>query len=178
MEDGTEVKGQFIQAFVESTGQVSSVFQEKTREIFENNGLDVDEIEADSWHDAHAYADAMHGVLEEVGKKTLQRASSHQATIVPWPDHVETVPDGLAFIADADRQAHRSPSGDWDGSYDFEQIDDSTARVGIPEYSPYPVENFRGVLEGGLEALSESTHANVSDAEPRSDEKAAFEVNW
>lgn len=178
MEDGTEIIGRYILAFVESTGEVSSVFERKTREIFAENGLNVDEVEEESWHDARKYADAMHEIQNEVGKTTLQKAGAEQAKNVPWPDHVNSVSDGLEFLVEADKQAHRSPSGSFEGDYLFEKTGSSTGRVGIPERAPYPVENFKGVFKGAVEELSTSSTVSISDIDPRGDEKAAFEIEW
>ena len=178
MQEGMEIVGRYILAFVKSTGDVSAVFERKTREIFEQNGLNVDEIEEDSWHDANRYADAMHEIREEVGEKTLRQAGAEQAGDVPWPENVNSVADGLEFLVQADKDAHRTPDGEYGGDYNFELTGESTARVGIPEYAPYPVDNFKGVFEGAVNSLSDSGNARLSDVEPHADERAAFEVTW
>jgi hypothetical protein len=178
MEEGTTILGRYIIAFVESTGDVSSVFKRKTRKIFEKNGLTVDDIEPDGQYDANKYADAMSEIRDEVGQKTLRQAGAEQAANVLWDEDINSVADGLRFVVQADREAHESPSGGFDGNYNFEMVDDSTARVGIPDYSPYPVDNFKGVFDGAVKSLSESGGARISDADPKPGEKTAFEVSW
>lgn len=178
MEDGTEFVGRYILAFVESTGHVSPVFEQKTREIFERNGLPVGEIEEDSWHDASKYAAAMQEIADEVGSKTLRQAGEEQAKNVPWDGQIETVTDGLDFLVETDRAVHRTPSGTFEGNYEYERVGDSRVRVGIPEHVPYPTDNFKGVFSGAVKTLSDTGTVTVSDTDTRSDEKAAFEVSW
>lgn len=174
MQQGTEIVGRYILAFVESTGKVSPVFERKTRKMFAENGLDIDSISEDSWHDALNYAEAMRQVKNEVGSKTITEAGIEQAKAVPWPDHIETVADGMEFIVEADREAHR---GGYDGGYVFEETGSHSGRVGIEQDAPYPIENFKGVFLGVGRQLSDDSVA-LSDTSPRSDEQAAFELTW
>ncbi|WP_276301056.1 hypothetical protein [Halorussus lipolyticus] len=177
MEDDTEIVGRYILAFVESTGDVSTVFERKTRETFEEIGLDVGEVEEDSWHDAQKYADAMHEIRDKVGEKTLEKAGAEQAKNVPWPEHVNSAADGLQFLEDADEEAFRSPSGTVESNYRVEEMDSTSSRVSILDHSPYPVENYKGVIKGVVDSLS-SSNGNVTEVDTRSDEKAAYEVRW
>lgn len=178
MQEETEIIGRYILAFVESTGKVSSVFERKTRDIFANNGLEISAVEEEGWYDAHSYAEAMHQVEAEVGEQTLTEAGAEQAKNVPWPEQVRSVSDGLNFLVEADKQAHRQPSGSYAGSYRYEKISDSAGRVGIFEHTPYPVANFKGVFKGGVRSLADSSTTEISSAEPRDDEQAAFEISW
>lgn len=178
MKQDTKIIGRYILAFVESTGKVSAVFERKTRSILSENGIEVSEVEEDGWYDARNYAQAMHQVLDQVGEQTLIEAGAEQAKNVPWPEEVRSVSDGLNFLVEADKQAHRQPSGTFDGDYRYEKIDESSGRVGVREQAPYPVANFKGVFEGGVRALTDSASVDVSSVEPRSDEQAAFEISW
>ncbi|MEZ3115342.1 hypothetical protein RYH80_05335 [Halobaculum sp. MBLA0147] len=178
MEDGTEFLGRYVLAFVESTGHVSSVFERKTRKIFRQNGLVVEEVGPETWHDAATYASAVREVRAEVGEETLRQAGEEQAKRVPWEGNAETVREGLAFLAEIDRQAHRSPSGEFAGSYDFEMVAEDRVRVSVPAGVPYPVENVEGLFEGAVKTLSESPVVSLEDADTRADERAAFAVTW
>jgi hypothetical protein len=174
MQQGTEIVGRYILAFVESTGKVSPVFERKTRKMFAENDLDVDSISENSWHDALNYAKAMDQVKDEVGSKTITEAGIEQAKAVPWPDHIETVADGLQFIVEADRDAHR---GGYEGGYVVEETGDHSARIGIKQGAPYPLENFKGVFLGAGRQLSDGS-VDLSETSPRPDEQAAFELTW
>lgn len=175
MQDDTEIIGRYILAFVESTGKVSKVFERKTRDIFAENGLDISAVEEDGWYDALSYAAAMQQVEDEVGEQTLMEAGAEQAKNVPWPEQVRSVSDGLNFLVEADKQAHRP---DYGGNYRYEKIDGSTGRFGIRERAPYPVTNYKGVFEGAVRSLSDSNSAELSPTEPKADEQAAFEISW
>lgn len=175
MRDDAVVMGRYVNAFVDSTGQVSSVFERKAREIFSEVGIDLAEVEADSWHDAHKYADAMNEIRDEIGEKTLEQAGQEQAMNVPWPEDVETVADGLEFLVEADKQAHNN---EIEGNYEFERTGDNTGRVSIFERCPYPTANFKGVFEGGVKSLSGNSTVSIESVDTRPNEKDAFEVSW
>lgn len=178
MEEGTKIIGRYILAFVESTGDVSPVFERKTRDIFAENGLEVDEIDEESYHDALRYADAMREIRDEVGEKTLRQAGAEQGGAVPWPPHVDSVADGLEFLVEADKQAHEAPSGSFEGDYTYEQTGETEGRVSIPDRAPYPVDNFKGVFEGVIKSLSSSSNVTISDVDAKPNEKAAFKISW
>jgi hypothetical protein len=167
--------GRYILAFVESTGNVSPVFERKTREIFAQNGLEIEDIEEDSWHQALNYAEAMTEIRDEVGEKTLQQAGVEQAMNVPWPEEINSVSDGLEFLVEADKQAHNN---EIEGNYDFELTGENVGRVSIFEWCPYPVDNFKGVFEGGVKSLSDGSNVTIDDVDTRADEKAAFRISW
>lgn len=178
MQRGTKIIGRYILAFVESTGKVSAVFRDKTEEMFADHGLAVEEIEEDSWHDALSYAEAMQDVRSEVGPRTLRQAGAEQASNVPYPGHVETVEDALEFLVQADIDAHRPPSGEYPGDYHFEKTGPSSGRMSVNAEAPYPVENFHGVFEGCVDTFAGVGAGVVTETEPNSGEKAAFEVTW
>jgi hypothetical protein len=178
MEEGTEIIGRYIVAFVESTGDVSPVFERKTREIFSDQGIEVSDLDEDGWVDALAYVDTMHAIEDEVGEKTLYQAGVEQGKNVPWPDDVNSVEEGLAFMSEADEQAHRSPSGDYRGQYVVRQVEGSTAQVGIREESPYPKTDVEGVLEGAVDDLTTSANVTTSEIQPESGERIAFKIDW
>jgi hypothetical protein len=178
MQDGTKIIGRYILAFVKSTGDVSAVFERKTREIFEKNGLDLSEISEDTWHDANQYADAMHEIKDEVGKKTLQQAGAEQAANVPWPDNITSVADGMEFLVKAEKDAHKVSNGRFSGNYDFEMTGESSGRVSVADRPSYPTDNYKGVFRGAAKDLSDSSSVRLSDVDPRSDERAAFEIRW
>ena len=177
MQTGTEIVGRYVLAFVESTGDVSPVFERKTREIFADNGLDVGEIDEDDWVDASAYADAMQAIREEVGEKTLRQAGIEQAKNVTWPAEVQTVEDALEFVVQADGEAHRAPDGDY-GSYTVDLVGETTARVGVTEAAPYPTENFEGVFEGVVKSFTDSADVRVTETDRQGGERTAFEIGW
>jgi hypothetical protein len=178
MEDGTEIIGRYILAFVESTGDVSPVFERKTRKIFAENGIAIEDVDEESWEDALNYVDTMHAIEDEVGEKTLHQAGVEQGKNVPWPDDVSSVMDGLQFLSEADEAAHRAPSGNYRGQYIVSRVDESTARVGIREESPYPETDIEGVLEGAVNDLAGSSTATVTTVDPDSGERLAFELSW
>lgn len=178
MEDGTEIIGRYILAFVESTGDVSPVFERKTRDIFSEQGIDISDLNEESWVDALTYVDTMHAIEDKVGEKTLYQAGIEQGKNVPWPDGVNSVEEGLAFMSEADEQAHRSPSGNYRGQYVVRQVEGSTAQVGIREESPYPKTDVEGVLEGAVDDLTDSGSVTTSEIGPESGERIAFEISW
>lgn len=172
-----EATGKYMVAFIESAGKVSPVFERKVREIFEDH---LGTLEEDSWYRNANVEKAFDEVLEEVGEKTMIEGGVESGKAIDWPDEVETVMDGFSVWNSFHEAAYRNSDLDFPaGKYTVEQLGDREVRVGITEGYNLSAEFAKGCSKGIVQELSTgSNRARLEDTDPRSEEQAAWILEW
>lgn len=171
-ETGIEVNGQTVMSFIDG---VPSAFEEKTRTILADNG--IENPDTDEWYPQQAWLDALSEIEKKVGESTLNTIGKTVPDNAEWPDHVESVVDGFDSIDEAYHMNHR---GGRIGHYDAEMVDDSTVRIECD--NPYPcafdtgiVENVaRTFVDSGIPQVTEIGETCRSDGE----DHCVYEVSW
>jgi hypothetical protein len=173
-----EATGMYMVAFVEAAGEVSPIFERKARQKFETH---LGELNAEGWYPMDDVVDAFEDILVSVGPKTMEQGGVVAAETLPLDDGL-ALRDALAGLNELQTSEQTYRNSDRDapgGEYLFEVHDDASARLSVSEAwpltEPYAKGVFKGVVErwGGPDASP-----NFTDASPRSDESAAWTVEW
>lgn len=176
-----EGQGLYIISFFESVGAVSSVFEDRAREMFAEHGLAS--VDQDSYYPGERISDAFFDVVDEVGERTMRQGGVQMGKDIPWPDGVDTPKQGLATINAVHQEAAR-PTSDAPpdleypaGQYTYEEVDETTARVGITKRYPFPEVMAEGVFVGIVEGLGDAV-ANIEDADTPGEQKKVWTLSW
>lgn len=169
--------GKYILSFIESTGKVSSVFERKVREIFEEQ---LGELRADEWYRVEDVATAFETVDDEIGSKTMEEGGREAALEIPFPDDLGGIDEVMEFTQEAHRDSYRkSPQLNPGGNYTFEREGDRTARVGITVGFPTGPGFGKGVLGQLIRDFGPpDATPQFETIDTRDHEKAAWEVSW
>lgn len=171
-----EVAGQYPLATVQSAGEVSPVFEQRARELFQEH---MGELDPEQWYSVESTVKAYESLKDAVGEATMRQGGVESAKAVEWPPEVETPMDGLGALADMHKQAFRGSSQEFPaGKYTFEPLGDRTAHAGVTPDYPFTVSHAEGVFVGVVEDLSSASAPTVTETDPKPNEQAAFEVSW
>lgn len=156
MDEHTEVTGLYVTSMLNSAGAVSPVFEKKMNELLAEYGIHNPDPE--EWYDAAAFAEAVDRATDEIGEKTIHQAGVEMGRDVPQPDSVGDPHDALQIVDRAQQDAYRGgeetrPAG----SYRYERVGPSAARMSVTESFPYPKEIVTGSLEGIVKSVKEGT---------------------
>lgn len=173
-----EVDGRYILSFVESAGEVSQIFRKKLEEELEKHG--ISDVSADNWYRNGDVSTAFDEVTDSIGDSTINQGGKEIGRTVPFPEDIDGPKAGFKMLNEMHKQAYRDSSMDWPaGRWTYEELSETTVRVGATEAYPYPVPLIEGVVEGVTEVLGPDTALiNVEETTPNADEKAAFKVDW
>lgn len=176
----TEVAAKYVEAFVESAGRVSPVFERKARDVLADNGLD--NLAEEDWLPLQSFTDGLADIESEVGDKTLTMGGVEMAKFNDIPDSVTTIPEALENLNDSHQAAHRNGSeSDW-GSYACEQLDETRFRVSCSDTYPYPHVMAKGVFKGIVyEFAGESVSLTIRTVEAPDlgfSEGCAYDITW
>lgn len=175
-----EVAAKYVQAFVESAGQVSPVFERKARDILADNGLN--DLDGEDWLPLDSFTDGLAEIEAEVGDKTLTMGGVEMATSNDMPDSVSTISDALVNLNTSHQNAHRNGSAsDW-GSYGCQQLQERRFRMSCSDTYPYPHVMTKGVFKGVVEEFADGnvsmTIRQVEDSDLGFDEGCAYDITW
>jgi hypothetical protein len=173
----SQADGRYIVAFVESAGEVSPVFEQKVRQIFENHLSGVD---SGKWYRTGDVAAAFAEINDTVGAATMKKGGVESARAVPWPDDTDTVGTALQTVQEMHREAFRdSELENPAGNYTCRDIGDRVAHVGITEGFPFAPVFAEGVFEQiGRQFGPEDGLVQLETTTPHDDEAAAWEMTW
>lgn len=184
MDSTTQVHGRYVTGMVQSVGEISPVFEQKLRDVVAEYGIENPTPEG--WYSAEAFVNAVNDVAEDIGTRTVTEAGKTMGQQVPTPPDAESPHDALAAVDQSLQEAHRGGESDRPvGSFTYERIDSSVARVGVTEPYPYPEGISRGSLSGVVQQMApdpSKVFAEEVETAPTSREKApeevAYRIRW
>lgn len=173
----SEVTGKYLIAFVEAAGEVSSVFEEKTREIFEEHT--DGELESDGWYKADNIVEAYDDLLNNVGKQTMKQGGLAAAETLPFSEDI-SLEEAFDKLSEEHKSAYRnSDMEEPAGNYVGEVEGPNSARVAITDAYPYTAPFAKGVFEGVIERWGgDDPRPHFEEIDGRKDENAAWKVDW
>lgn len=173
-----EVVGKYMMAFVEASGEVSSVFQQRTQEIFEKH---LGELEADGWYENRDVVAAFDELLGTVGPKTMESGGVASAEALPFSDDL-SLEEAFQRLNEEHTSEKVFRASDMDapcGEFTFELDGNRSARLGITEgymlTEPFAKGTFTGVIDRWGPA---DTVIGFEETAPRDNERAAWNVMW
>lgn len=171
-----ELTGEYVVEFVRSAGDVSPVFERKTRRMFTEE-LGVNDVDADEWYDVEDCVRAHERVYEDVGAATM-RQGGKEVGRAAIPESVDTIPEMIDTLNEAHEVSVRNAEEPEPiGVYRGELTDDRRARLAVTSAFPYRPAFVEGVFTGCV-SLTVGTTPTVDAVDPTSDEKCAWAVAW
>ena len=174
-DENAEATGKYMNSFIEAAGEVSSVFEKRTREMFEKH---LGEVEPDGWYRLGDVAKAFTEIREEVGAQTMKRGGEAAGDALPFPEDT-SLEDAIEMLVETNQEVYRnSDMKNPAGTYLYE-IDGRSARLAVDEGYPLTQPFAKGVYTalindyGPADALP-----SFEEAEPEGDEQFAWEVTW
>jgi predicted hydrocarbon binding protein len=171
LEDGVEVNGQTVLAFIDG---VPSTFEDKAEYILERNG--IENPKPDSWHPQQAWLDAFAEMAENIGENTLKNIGKSIPENADWPPGVTSVTEAIESIDDAYHMNHRNGEI---GHYHAEAVDDEEVRVRCT--NPYPCAFDEGIITATSSKFSDGyVGIEESGSECRSEggDECVYKVTW
>lgn len=175
-DEDAEIAGKYSLAFIQAAGEVSSVFEKKTREMFEAAlGGEVDPEELYKFGNVvEAYQD----IRDDVGDNTMKRGGAASGKTVPVPDDADLEEAFEVLLEEHNRQFQNSNQEYPGGKYLYE-LDERTARLGVDEGYPLPKSFVEGVYEALIKEYGPSDAVpSFEEVEPEDDERFAWKVTW
>lgn len=170
-----KVSGKYVGAFIESAGEVSSVFKRKANEILESNG--ISEVDPESWYSVDKFIDAMNEIEAEVGEKTSEKAGRKMIEIVDEISGLESMEKAIQIGKEPHRQSYQNFSVEEVGGIRHERLDNGNLKVAYYGGWEYPKAFTNGIFKGFATGVTGLTTNDVEPVEAEGDEVYAVEVH-
>lgn len=179
-----KITGLYVNSMIQSMSDVSPVFENKIRNILSDKGIDV--VETDEWYEARAFFSAVQELGTSSGSQTIFEVGRSMGSDVPVPEDADSPHDILSQMDDLHYQSYRNvdqQSKRSIGGYTYEQVDSTTARLGVTEKFPF----HSGISQGSPEGIVSTFTGETVDTEEvstqptdsnKSPERRAFELSW
>lgn len=139
---GVEINGQTVLTIVEEAmGKFSDEYRERALAALADEG--ISDPDPDEWYPQQSWLNAFEAIADDLQPHVLDRLGETLPDVADWPNEYESVPAGLRSIGEAYQRNHR---GGEIGSYEFEQVDESTGQITC--HNPYPCQYDRGLIRG------------------------------
>lgn len=170
------VTGRYLTAFVQSTGHVSSVFEQRTRTLFED---ELGQLDPDEWYRLDTVAELYSRVRDDVGPRTMRQGGVATGEALPF-DTNAGLTVAMKRLNAEHKQSFRNSDREFPaGRYYFESTGEWTARVGVDEAYPFPESFVEGLFEAFVRRYGPEEAAPVLTAtEPRNDEQFVWTVRY
>jgi hypothetical protein len=173
-----DATGKYVVAFVENAGEVSAVFERKTRRLVEKH---VGELDPDGWYKVGDFSDALHEIEDEVGHRTMEQAGRVGVRELEIPDDA-TLQEAYEHLnaIHTSEDVHRNSEMDAPaGQYTHDLNDDRSAHVGMSQAYPYTKSWAKGVHKELITLYGpEDASPTFEKTTARPDELAAWTVEW
>jgi hypothetical protein len=176
-DEDAEGNGAYLVAFIESAGEVSTVFERKIREMAEDR---FGTVSAEEWYPLGEWADLYKEVMDEVGENTMKKGGKENGKAIEWPEDVNSVEGALGVVNELHQDSTRNSGQEYPaGRYVIDMQGPRSVRVGITEAFPWPKPFVPGVIEGIIEDIGpEDAIISGNEVEPEANERAAWEFSW
>jgi len=172
-----EGDGQYVVAFIESAGDVSTVFERKVRTIFEKH---LSSIDAEQWYRVEDLAAAFDEIDNEVGEQTLEQGGIEATKTAPYPEEIRSIEGAFETLSEEIHPAaYRNGTGtDPAGNYTSD-VSERSARVGILEGYPYPPAFAKGVMKQIPRRFGRGDASPTMErVDPHPRETHAWQMEW
>lgn len=174
-DENAEVSGKYVASLIEASGEVSSVFQKKTREMFEET---VGEIDPEGWYSVSDVAEAYHRIQEDVGSQTMKRGGKATVGDLPHSDDL-SITEALEKLVETNQSVYRNSDMEYPGGTYLYDIDGRSARFAVDEAYPLPKLFAEGIYIGMVERFGPNDAVpTLEETEPESNEQYAWEATW
>ncbi|MFC7081683.1 hypothetical protein [Halorussus caseinilyticus] len=174
-DENAEVTGRYIHAFINSTGEISSIFEKKTREMFQEVIGDVD---PEGWYKTGEVAEVFQRILDDVGAQTMKVGGEASGKEVPIPDDA-TLEEAYGAILGAHKEVFKGSDMEYPGGKYLYELDGRSARLGADEAFLLPKPFAKGVHTAMIEEYGpEDAIPEFEEVEPKDREQFAWEVTW
>lgn len=175
----TELSGRYVEIFLESTADISAIFEEKARHVLASNG--IREVSGERWYDAAAFATALRQIGEAAGDEMLHSLGSRMVWASDPVVAAEDLDSAFETLSEfAVEVAHRGPKSAEIVAFDVERRGPRECRVATgPEYH-YPEAYAHGVFCATVAAATDVPEASITleSVSPADDETHAFVLSW
>ncbi len=170
-------KGLFVAAFVESAGEVSSVFERKALDILGSHG--IEDPDPESLYPAESFFAAMTETEENVGRNTAKQAGEKMIEVNPEIQQMSSAEEGFGELRTQMRFGFENFSVEEVGQFDIEQLDEGLFRVATVGGWSYPEAFTEGLLSGIVKVTEDDVrNVSVEQDDTAEDEVLAYEVTW
>lgn len=175
-DENAEVSGKYIASLIEASGEVSSVFQKKTREMFEETV--GGEIDPEGWYSVTDIAETYHRIQEDVGAQTMKHGGKATVEDFPYPDDL-SLSEALEKLVETNQGVYRNSDMEYPGGTYLYEIDGRSARLAVDEAYPLPELFAEGVYAGMIEKFGpDDAVPAFEEVEPEGNEQYAWEATW
>lgn len=168
-----EVSGMYVTAFLDSAGEVSSVFERKARSILDENG--IEEVSQEEWYEIDRFVSAMNNIEEEVGEKTSERAGIEMMEVAPEIEDLSSMEEAIEVGKEPLRQSYRNYSVEEVGGFKFEESE-GEKRVAYYGGWEYPEAFTHGIFKGMAKAVDGVSPNDIVPTESVGDEVYSYVV--
>lgn len=170
-----KVNGKYISSFIQASGEVSAIFQKRTRQMFQET---VGEIEPDGWYTIADVAETYHKIQNEVGAQTMKQGGKATAEAFPYPEDT-TIEEALGNLVETNKEVYKNSDMEYPGGTYLYDIDGRSGRFAVNEAYPLPEKFAEGVFAGVIERFGPDDSVTVfEEVEPEGDEQFAWDVSW
>lgn len=174
-DEDAEATGKYMYSFVEAAGEVSSIFEKKTREMFEKH---LGELEPDGWYNLGDTATAFHAIRDEVGAHTMVNGGKAAGEALPFPDDTE-LEEAIELLIETNQEVYRNSDMEYPAGTYLYEIDGRSGRFAVDEAYPLTKHFAKGVYIALIEQYGpEDAIPSFDEVEPEGDEQFAWEVDW
>lgn len=174
-DEDAEVNGKYIASLIAASGEVSSVFEKKTREMFEEI---VGEIDPEDWYSITDVAEAYHRIQEDVGSQTMKRGGKATVEDFPYPDDL-SLGEALEKLVETNKGVYRNSDVEYPGGTYLYDVDGRSGRLAVDEAYPLPKLFAEGVFTGMIEKFGPNDAVPaLEEVEPEGDEQYAWKATW
>ncbi|MFW6436544.1 MAG: hypothetical protein ACOCYZ_02805 [Halococcoides sp.] len=181
-----EGKGQYLLSFLESCEDVLPSLRRRTKDVLADHG--IEDIDPESYYPIDEIAASFENIVDSIGETTMRRGGEQMGLDIPFPSTVDDPHAALESLNDLHQQACRLPPGtnatgsrasDPAGRYEYERIDETTARVAITDRYPFPAPMAEGVAKGVVNRFGDSnSYVRIEAVDTNPSERAAWKVSW
>lgn len=174
-DETAEGSGKYIVAFIENMGEVSSVFEKKTREMFQEV---LGEVDAEGWYKNEDIVEAYQRVVDEVGANTMKRGGEKSAEVLPFSEetNIEEVFDS---VLEEHKNMYRNSDMEYPGGKYLYEVDGRSARLGVDKAYSLPISFAEGFFHGIIKKYGpDDVVPTFEETDPEGDEKHAWDVTW
>lgn len=170
------VTGKYLIAFVQSTGEVSPVFERKTRSLFEEQ---LGELDPEEWYQLGTVAELYESIRDDVGQATMRKGGVATGEALPF-DTANDLEGALASLNEEHKAAFRDSDMEWPaGKYFVKDRGSQSVRVGVDEAYPYPESFVEGVFDAFVQRYGPpDTSPTLEAEEPDPGERFVWKASW
>lgn len=168
------VSGMYVAAFLESAGEVSSVFERKARNILEANG--IPEVDPEEWYSIDKFVSAMNDIEKEVGEKTSEQAGIKMMEIVPAMSDFESMAEAIEVGQEPLEESYQNYSVESVGGFRYETLSNGNGKVTYYGGWEYPESFTAGIFKGMAQEVNGLATNSIQPIEPEGNEVYSFEV--